>query len=74
MTEKKSFSIRLKLFLVLLASLLLAAIVYHAVSKVGNFLVWRYYLGESDKQERAEEYIEKFQKYVTDTIPAEFLP
>ena len=66
MTKKKSFSIRFKLILVLLVSLLLAAIVYHAVSKVGNFLVWRYYLGESDKQERAEEYIEKFQKYVTD--------
>jgi len=66
LTEKKSFSIRLKLLLALVCSLLFAAVVFQIVSNIGRFLVWRYYLGESDKQERAEEYIEKFQKYVTE--------
>ncbi len=65
MTEKKGLSIRLKLLLALLASLLLAALVFYIVFEVGSFLVWRYYLGESNKQERAEEYVEKFQDYVT---------
>ena len=66
MTKKKGFSIRLKLLVALLISLVLAALVYYAVSSLGSFLVWRYYLGESDKQERAQEYIEKFQTYVTE--------
>ena len=66
MTEKKGFSIRLKLLVALLISLVLAALVYYAVSSLGSFLVWRYFLGESDKQERAVEYVEKFQKYVTE--------
>lgn len=66
MTEKKGFSLKLKLLLALVASLLLSALVFYAVSKIGSFLVWRYFLGESDKQERAVEYVEKFQKYVTE--------
>ena len=64
--DKRGFPIRLKLFLALVASLLLAALVFYTVSRVGNFLVWRYYLDESDKRERAESYVEKFQKYVTE--------
>lgn len=64
--KKKGFPIRLKLFLALIISLLLAAGVFYAVSRLGSFLVWRYYLGENDKKERAEEYVEKFQQYVTD--------
>ena len=66
MTEKKGLSLKLKLLLALVASLLLAALVFYAVSEIGSFLVWRYYLGEADKQERAEEYVAKFQKYVTE--------
>ncbi len=64
--KKKGFPIRLKLFLALVISLLLAAGVFYAVSRIGSFLVWRYYLGENDKKERAEGYIQKFQQYVTD--------
>jgi len=66
LTEKKGFSLKLKLLFALVASLLLAAIAFYAVSEIGSFLVWRYYLGESDKQERAAEYVAKFQKYVTE--------
>ena len=50
----------------LVASLLLAAMVFYTVSRVGSFLVWRYYLDESDKRERAESYVERFQTYVTE--------
>lgn len=64
--DKRGFPIGLKLFLALVASLLLAALVFYTVSRVGSFLVWRYYLDESDKRERAESYVEKFQKYVTE--------
>ena len=64
--KKKAFPIRLKLFLALAASLLLAALVFYVVLRVGNFLTWRYYLGESDKRERAEAYVEEFQRYVTE--------
>ena len=66
MIKKKRFSIRLKLLVALLASLLLAALVFYLVSEVGKFMVWRYYLGESSKQERAQGYVDKFQKYVTE--------
>ncbi len=65
MTEKFTFSIRTKLLVVLLSAIILAALVFYIVFQLGNFFVWRYYLGENDKQERAEEYIEDFQKYVT---------
>ncbi len=50
--------------IVLLVSLMLAALVFYGVNEFGNFLVWRYYLGESDKQERAEQYAAQFQEYV----------
>ncbi len=57
---------QIKLIVVLLISLALAAIVFYAVYEVGSFLVWRYYLGENDKQERAENYIADFQEYVVE--------
>lgn len=50
----------------LLVSLMLAALVFYGVYEFGNYLVWRYYLGESDKQERAEQYAAEFQEYVKD--------
>lgn len=49
----------------LVVSLALAALVFYLVYQFGNFLVWRYYLGEANKQERAENYVEEFQDYVT---------
>lgn len=67
MTKGKiRLSLQIKLVVVLLISLALAALVFYAVYEVGNFLVWRYYLGENDKQERAENYIEDFQEYVAE--------
>lgn len=57
-------SLRSKLFLVLALALVVAAAVYVSVKEVGNFLVWRYYLNEESKQERAERYVEDFQSYV----------
>ncbi len=59
-------SIRVKLLITLLISLVLAALVFYCVFEFGNFLVWRYYLGEASKQERAEKYIAEFQEYVKD--------
>lgn len=58
--------LQIKLLIVLLTSLILAALVFYGVYEFGNFLVWRYYLGESDKQERAEQYAAEFQEYVKD--------
>ena len=65
MSKKKlRIPLQIKLLIVLLVSLMLAALVFYGVYEFGNFLVWRYYLGESDKQERAEQYAEEFQQYV----------
>ena len=50
--------------IVLLVSLMLASLVFYGVYEFGKFLVWRYYLGEADKQERAEQYAAEFQQYV----------
>lgn len=47
-------------------SLVLAAAVYGLFSKIGGFMVWRYYLDEESKYERSQGYIEDFQKYVTE--------
>ncbi len=58
--------LQIKLLIVLLISLILAALVFYGVYEFGNFLVWRYYLGENDKQERAEQYAAEFQEYVKD--------
>lgn len=67
MTKKKiRLSLQIKLIVVLLISLALAALVFYAVYEVGGFLVWRYYLGENDKQERAENYVADFQEYVVE--------
>ena len=54
--------------IVLLISLMLAALVFYGVYEFGNYLVWRYYLGEADKQERAEQYAADFQEYVKDNM------
>lgn len=45
-------------------ALITAAVVFVACKQFGDFLVWKYYLDEETKQERAENYIEDFQKYV----------
>ncbi len=66
MIEKLKLSIRLKLLIFLLISLALAVGVFYLVHEFGGFLVWRYYLGEADKQERAENYISEFQDFVTE--------
>ena len=65
MSKKKLFiSIRVKLILILTLAILTAALVFVACKQVGDFLVWKYYLDEETKQERAENYVEDFQKYV----------
>ena len=68
MTDRFRVPIRLKLFSVLLVSLILAVLVFYLVNQFGSFLVWRYYLGESNKQERAEKYVAQFQDYVTENM------
>ena len=57
-------SLRSKLFIILIIAVLVAAFIFISVREIGNFLVWRYYLDEATKQERAESYIEEFQTYV----------
>lgn len=66
MFKKKIFvSLTVKLIIVLVIALLVASAVFAGVKELGDFLVWRYFLDESDRQERAEGYVEDFQKYVT---------
>ena len=50
--------------MILTLAILTAALVFVACKQVGDFLVWKYYLDEETKQERAENYVEDFQKYV----------
>lgn len=57
---------RNKLMIVLLIALVCASVLFAVIREVGNFLVWRYYLDESEKQERTEKYVEQFQDYVAD--------
>ena len=45
-----------------------AALVFLTVRMLGNFLVWRYYLDEATKQERAERCVEDFQNYVFENM------
>lgn len=52
--------------IVLLIALVCASALFAVIREVGNFLVWRYYLDESEKQERTEKYVEQFQNYVAD--------
>ena len=66
MSKKKLFiSLKSKLILVLAFAILISAVVFVSCKQIGDFLVWKYYLDEETKQERAEEYIKDFQKYVT---------
>lgn len=51
--------------MILIVSLIAAAMVYGAFSEIGGFMVWRYYLDEESKYERSQGYIEDFQSYVT---------
>ena len=62
--RKLRISLKIKLVIALLISLVVAAAVFYSVYEFGSFLVWRYFLGESDKQERAEQYAQEFQEYV----------
>ena len=65
MSKKKFFiSLKSKLILILILAIVTAAVVFVACKQFGDFLVWKYYLDEETKQERAENYIEDFQKYV----------
>ena len=67
MSKKKIFvSLNIKLIIVLTVALIVASAVFAGVKELGDFLVWRYYLDEEDRLERADGYIEDFQKYVTD--------
>lgn len=52
--------------MVMTLALLAASVLFLTIRELGNFLVWRYYLDEANKQERAEEYVEEFQQYVFD--------
>lgn len=61
---KRFMSLKHKLLIVMTIAVLASALVFLAVREFGNFLVWRYYLDEGTKQERAESYVEEFQEYV----------
>ncbi len=65
MTEKRKYiSLQAKLFITLVLSLLIAALIFGVMYELGRFLVWRYYLNEEVKDEREEKYISDFQEYV----------
>lgn len=50
--------------MILLCAFILSATVFSILNKVGDFLVWRYYLDEESKSERIEGHIKSFQDYV----------
>ena len=63
--SERRIPIVVKLIVMLIISLAAASVVFYVVHQAGNFLVWRDYLNENSKQERAEQYVERFQDYVT---------
>ncbi len=69
MTKKKKYiSLQAKLFITLIGSLLIAAIVFGILHEFGSFLVWRYYLNDDAKSEREDKYISDFQEYVKENM------
>ncbi len=48
----------------MMGAIILSLVLFLVVREVGNFLVWRYYLDEQTREERADEYIEKLNQYI----------
>lgn len=66
MAKRKRFvSLKIKLVITLAIALAVSSLVFVGAKEFGDFLVWRYYLDEETKQERAERYVKDFQDYVT---------
>ena len=66
MAKRKRFvSLKIKLVISLAIALAVSSLVFVGAKEFGDFLVWRYYLDEETKQERAERYVKDFQDYVT---------
>ena len=63
--RKRFVSLRIKLVITLALAIIVASLVFVVSREVGDFLVWRYYLDEETRQEREEDYIRDFQRYVT---------
>lgn len=58
-------SLKFKMLLVTLASIILAVGIFMGSFILGNFLVWKYYLDDNMVQKRVNQYIGDFQEYVT---------
>lgn len=52
--------------MIMTAAIIVALAVFAVVRQVGNFLVWRYYLDDSQIQERAEGYVQELNTYIFD--------
>lgn len=65
MFKKKIFvSLTAKLLITLSLAFALAMGVFFSAREIGNFLVWRYYLADEIKEERAEQYIKDLNDFV----------
>lgn len=62
---KRFMSIKSKLFIVMLIGLIVSVGLFMVIWKVGDFLIWRYYLETEKAVQRNESYLEEFQNYVS---------
>ncbi len=55
----------MKLLIVMLVAIAVALGVFFGCQRIGNFLVWKYYLADEAKEERLESYIDDLQQFAT---------
>ena len=56
----------MKLLIAMLVAIAVALGVFFGCYRLGNFLVWKYYLADEAKESRLEAYIEDLQQFATD--------
>ncbi len=55
------------MMIITILSIALAVAVFVGCYILGNFLIWKYYLDDKMVEDRSDDYINEFQKYVTDS-------
>ena len=53
-----------KLLFTMMGAIVISLCIFAVVRETGNFLVWRYYLDDQEKHERAESYVEDLNEYI----------
>ena len=65
MTKKNIFvSVRTRLVIALVVSLLIGGAIFAVVREVGDFVAWKYYFKATTAQQREEGYVRELQNYV----------